>query len=272
LPERRKVGEHVSRVHLEEIHRLGQAAESPGTNAPQADSRLRMIALAGLRFVRLGAPSPSVLRLARRSHELGAHCACAPTRRGQGDPAAQMGLHQSSPLPKVIFRRGTVLVARKSQRQNLSGSSHSSAEGKFAPIGRIRVFWKATNDHVSPSRTATSVWIESRSGRLRLPAGDRPTGGMDDGHVVAHEGDVSALRDQPAALHPAVEELLVRIGDLAPAFENAAVEPAEPRVLAERGGEGRARALVPAVEDALMERTDLLLITWHVFSLAFRMI
>src|SRR5436309_3011235 len=64
---------------------------------------------------------------------------------GQGDLAAQIGLHQSSRLPKVIFRRGTVLVARKSQRQSLSGSSHSSAEGRLAPIGRMRVFWKATN-------------------------------------------------------------------------------------------------------------------------------
>lgn len=34
---RREVREQVSRVHLEKLHRLGQAAESPGAKAPQAD-------------------------------------------------------------------------------------------------------------------------------------------------------------------------------------------------------------------------------------------
>ncbi len=34
---RREVDEQVRRVHLEEIHRLGQAVESPGAKAAQAD-------------------------------------------------------------------------------------------------------------------------------------------------------------------------------------------------------------------------------------------
>jgi len=54
------------------------------------------------------------------------------------------------------------------------------------------------------------------------------------------------------------------IGDSRAGFENAAVEPDEARFLAERDGEGRARALVPALEDAFVERPDPLLITWHV--------
>jgi hypothetical protein len=36
--QRREVGHQVRRVRLEEIHRLGQAAESPGAKASQADS------------------------------------------------------------------------------------------------------------------------------------------------------------------------------------------------------------------------------------------
>jgi hypothetical protein len=35
-PQRREVGEQVSRVHLEENHRFGQAAESPGAEAADA--------------------------------------------------------------------------------------------------------------------------------------------------------------------------------------------------------------------------------------------
>ena len=34
---RRKVGEQIGRVHLEEIQRLGQALKSPGAQAPEAD-------------------------------------------------------------------------------------------------------------------------------------------------------------------------------------------------------------------------------------------
>ena len=54
------------------------------------------------------------------------------------------------------------------------------------PMGRTRLLWKAAKRHSPPSRTATRVWIESRSGegfvlpRITVPpvAWTRATSGL----------------------------------------------------------------------------------------------
>jgi hypothetical protein len=68
-----------------------------------------------------------------------------------------------------------------------------------------------------------------------------------DADIAPHEPDVGAFVDQPAALQQPVELFLVGVPDLAATVEDGAVEPDEPRVVAERGGKGRAACLVPAV-------------------------
>jgi hypothetical protein len=55
-------------------------------------------------------------------------------------------------------------VLRRSIRQSRSPSDQTRKVPALRPIGRMRVFWKAATRHSPSRRTATSVWIEARSG------------------------------------------------------------------------------------------------------------
>src|SRR5215208_5243818 len=49
-------------------------------------------------------------------------------------------------------------------RQSLSVTAQSRNVAAMLPIGRTRLLWNAAKRHSAPSRTATRVWIEFRSG------------------------------------------------------------------------------------------------------------
>src|SRR5215208_5905572 len=51
-------------------------------------------------------------------------------------------------------------------RQSLSVTAQSRNVAALLPMGRTRLLWKAAKRHSAPSRTATRVWMESRSGEV----------------------------------------------------------------------------------------------------------
>src|SRR5918994_991982 len=82
-------------------------------------------------------------------------------------------------------------------RQSLSLTDQSRNVAALLPMGRTRLLWNAAKRHSAPSRTATRVWIESRSG---------------EGYIVGVLGETGtvSLAVSPA---PVIEEQTEQLPD-----------------------------------------------------------
>src|SRR5262249_48599693 len=110
------------------------------------------------------------------------------------------------------------------------------------PIGRSLVFWNAASFQAPFSRTATSVWIESRA-----------ADGVHQRDVRGEEPHVRHAADEPRSLEPLVEQALVKRRDRAATLEVGAVEGDEVSVFGKRRGERGAAAVVPAGDRFVVE-------------------
>jgi hypothetical protein len=79
---------------------------------------------------------------------------------------------------------------------------------------------------------------------------------VDDRHVGVHEADFGPPLDQAAALHPAIEDVLMRRGDLLPAAHHRSVEADEQGVVAERRRERLPVARAPRLEHPSVQSAD----------------
>jgi hypothetical protein len=88
---------------------------------------------------------------------------------------------------------------------------------------------------------------------------------VDDRHVGVDEAGLGLLLDQAGALHPAIEDVLMRRGDLLPAAHHRSVEADEQGVFAERRRERLPVARAPGVEHLSVQSADRALVCGPLF-------
>jgi hypothetical protein len=124
-------------------------------------------------------------------------------------------------------------------------------------MGRMRVFWNETNDQPPASLTATRVWIESRlRSRLHLPRITVPPSVC----TIATSGltKLTSVRSKISRVpvYPAIEDLLMRRGDLPAAAHHRSVVADEKGVVAERRSERLPVARAQRVEHLSVHSAD----------------